>query len=84
MKSRLESELKESLGTEHRKTIEDQIQSALLWLETNREATADEVHAKQDEVQGVCNPLLLPKGPTEPTESSCPPHSTSPSIEEVD
>jgi len=84
MKDRLESELKESLGTGHRKTIEDQIQSALLWLETNREATAAEVHAKQDEVQGVCDPLLLPKGPTEPTDSSCPPHSASPSVEEVD
>jgi len=54
-----EEKLKEKFEAGDKEKIEEVIQNALDWLEKNQMAEKDEFEAKQKEVEGVVNPIMM-------------------------
>ena len=60
MKNTLNDEkLKDKFSDEDKKTIEDCSAEGLQWLEGNQEASAEELEAKQKELEGKFNPIMM-------------------------
>jgi len=60
MKNTLNDEkLKDKFSDEDKKTIEDTSAEGLQWLEGNMEASAEEFEAKQKELEGKFNPIMM-------------------------
>eukprot|EP00389_Voromonas_pontica_P001628 GDKH01002423.1.p1 GENE.GDKH01002423.1~~GDKH01002423.1.p1 ORF type:complete len:645 (+),score=199.39 GDKH01002423.1:30-1964(+) len=53
-----EDPLKSSLSGEDKSAIENAIDGALKWLDSNQQAEKEEFEHKHKEVEGVCNPIL--------------------------
>merc|ERR1711939_811480 len=54
-----EEKLKEKFETADKEAIEKAVQDALDWLDKNQLAEADEFEAKQKEVEGIVNPIMM-------------------------
>jgi len=54
-----EEKLKEKFTEEDKKTIEEGSKEALQWMESNPNAEADEIEAKQKELEGKFNPIMM-------------------------
>jgi len=54
-----EEKLKEKFEAGDKEKIEEVIQNALDWLDKNQMAEKDEFEAKQKEVEGVVNPIMM-------------------------
>merc|ERR1719243_334036 len=54
-----EEKLKEKFEAGDKEKIEEAVQSALDWLDKNQLAEKDEFEAKQKEVEGVVNPIMM-------------------------
>merc|ERR1712029_486612 len=54
-----EEKLKEKFESGDKEKIEQAVQEALDWLDKNQLAEADEFDAKQKEVEGVVNPIMM-------------------------
>jgi len=50
--------LKDKLSEEDKETVEKAVKEGLDWLDSNPEATKDEMAEKQKEVEGTCNPIM--------------------------
>jgi heat shock protein 1/8 len=60
MKNQLEEEkLKEKFTEEDKKVIEESSKEVLQWLESNPAAEAEEYEAKQKELEGKFNPIMM-------------------------
>ncbi|ETK75796.1 hsp70-like protein [Phytophthora nicotianae] len=53
-----EEKLAAKLSAEDKKTIEDKVAETLHWLDANQAAEKEEFDAKQQELEGVANPIL--------------------------
>ncbi|RWS28593.1 putative transcript-like protein [Leptotrombidium deliense] len=53
-----EPNLKDKLGEEDRKKVQDKVQEILSWLDANQLADKDEFDHKQKELQEVCAPIM--------------------------
>lgn len=92
MKSALSEEsLASKISEDEKKDIEERLDSALSWLDSNPVAKAEEYIEKQKEVEGFVNPILQRlsgSGPTPMPETSSMPTpsepTSGPKIEEVD
>merc|ERR1712159_985311 len=54
-----EEKLKDKFETADKEAIEKAVQDALDWLDKNQLAEADEFEAKQKELEGVVNPIMM-------------------------
>jgi len=54
-----DDKLKDKFSDEDKKTIEDTSAEGLQWLEGNQEASAEEMEAKQKELEGKFNPIMM-------------------------
>merc|ERR1712039_84670 len=54
-----EEKLKDKFEADDKEKIEQAVQEALDWLDKNQLAEADEFDAKQKEVEGVVNPIMM-------------------------
>jgi L1 cell adhesion molecule like protein len=52
-------ELKDKFSEEDKATLKESVDDALKWLEENREAAAEEYEAKQKELEGIVNPIMV-------------------------
>jgi len=52
-------ELKDKFSEEDKATLQEAVDAALKWLEENREAPAEEYEAKQKELEGIVNPIMV-------------------------
>jgi len=60
MKNTLSDEkLKDKFTEDDKKNIEEKINEALAWLETNQTAEKDEFDAKQKDLEAVINPIMM-------------------------
>jgi len=46
------------LAPEDKKSIEDAVEAAISWLDSNQTAEVDEFEDKLKELEGVCNPII--------------------------
>ncbi|KAE9455605.1 hypothetical protein C3L33_12484, partial [Rhododendron williamsianum] len=46
------------LSLNYKKKIEDAIDGAILWLDSNQLAEADEFEDKMKELESICNPII--------------------------
>jgi len=53
-----EPNLKDKLGEEDRKKVQDTVQEMLAWLDANQLADKEEFEHKQKELQDVCGPIM--------------------------
>merc|ERR1711910_165761 len=59
MKSTVEDEkLKDKIGADDKKVINDKCDDTIKWLDENQLAEVDEFQAKQKELEGICNPII--------------------------
>jgi hypothetical protein len=84
----LEGEKKDIIVGEDRTTIENTVKEGLEWMDTNREASADELKAQQSKYEEVIKPILMKlyaahAGKTDPVATEAP-SSEGPRVEEVD
>ncbi|TRY78607.1 hypothetical protein TCAL_09482 [Tigriopus californicus] len=93
MKSTIEdAQLKEKLSDADRKTIADNCEEAIRWLDSNQTADKEEYSDKQKEIEGICSPIIkrlyeqaggAPQGmPGAP--QGAPQGAPGPTVEEVD
>lgn len=54
-----EEKLKEKFTDEDKKVIEEISKEGLQWLEANQSASAEEIEAKQKEVEAKYNPIMM-------------------------
>jgi len=54
-----EEKLKDKFTDDDKKTIEEQINAALSWLESNQTAEKDEFDAKQKDLEAAINPIMM-------------------------
>jgi len=60
MKNTLNDEnVKNKLSDSDKATIEAKVQETLKWMESNPTAEAEQFEAKQKELEGVCNPIMM-------------------------
>lgn len=60
MKNTLNDEnVKSKLSESDKATIEAKVQETLKWMESNPEAESEQFEAKQKELEGVCNPIMM-------------------------
>jgi L1 cell adhesion molecule like protein len=52
-------ELREKFGEEDKQRLKDAVEAAAKWLEENSEAGAEEFEAKQKELEGIINPIMV-------------------------
>jgi L1 cell adhesion molecule like protein len=52
-------ELREKFGEEDKQRLKDAVEAAARWLEENSEAGAEEFEAKQKELEGIINPIMV-------------------------
>ncbi|CAN4100951.1 unnamed protein product [Withania somnifera] len=81
------------LSSDDKKRIEDAIDQAISWLDSNQLAEADEFEDKMKELEGICNPIIAKMyqgaggDAGVPMDDDAPPaggSSAGPKIEEVD
>ena len=66
-----------------KKTILDNVESALQWLQNNQEASKEEFEHRQKELESVWNPIISKCGKSGCGQQSTPNCGTQPHIEEV-
>jgi len=54
-----DDKLKDKFSDEDKKTIEDTSAEGLQWLEGNQDASAEDLEAKQKELEGKFNPIMM-------------------------
>lgn len=54
-----EEKIKTAIDAADKKTIEDKIKETLDWLDRNQLAEKEEFEAKQKDLEGVCNPIMM-------------------------
>ena len=54
-----DEKLKDKLEAEDKETIEKAVTETTEWLDANQAAEKDEYDAKQKELEGVCNPIMM-------------------------
>merc|ERR1719310_2687001 len=54
-----DEKLKDKLDAADKETIETAINEATSWLDANQTAEKEEFEAKQKELEGVCNPIMM-------------------------
>ena len=54
-----DEKLKDKLEPEDKETIEKAVTETTDWLDANQSAEKDEYDAKQKELEGVCNPIMM-------------------------
>merc|ERR1711904_396543 len=54
-----EEKLKDKFGAGDKEKIEKAVQDALDWLDKNQMAEKDEFEAKQKDVEGIVNPIMM-------------------------
>jgi len=54
-----DEKLKDKLDAADKETIETAINEATSWLDSNQTAEKEEFEAKQKELEGVCNPIMM-------------------------
>merc|ERR1719399_474735 len=54
-----DEKLKDKLEAADKETIETAINEATSWLDANQTAEKEEFEAKQKELEGVCNPIMM-------------------------
>uniref|UniRef100_A0A0G4F3G9 Heat shock protein 70 n=1 Tax=Chromera velia CCMP2878 TaxID=1169474 RepID=A0A0G4F3G9_9ALVE len=54
-----EEKIKEKIEASDKETIEKAVDEALQWLDRNQLAEKEEFEAKQKELEGVCNPVMM-------------------------
>merc|ERR1712196_237327 len=54
-----DEKLKDKLDAADKETIEKAITETTEWLDANQSAEKDEYDAKQKELEGVCNPIMM-------------------------
>jgi heat shock protein 1/8 len=54
-----EDQMKDKLQGEDREKLDSAIKEAISWLDSNLEATKEEFEAKQKELEGVANPIMM-------------------------
>jgi heat shock 70kDa protein 1/2/6/8 len=87
----------EKLGAADKKKIEDAVEEAIKWLDSNQLAEVDEFEDKMKELEGICNPIIskmyqggaggMPTGMDEDMPKGASSNGTGgagPKIEEVD
>merc|ERR1711957_1033284 len=90
-----EEKLKEKFEDGDKDKIEKAVQDALDWLDKNQLAEKDEFEAKQKELEGVVNPIMMkvyqaagggemPEGGMPGAGGGAPPPGGGPTVEEVD
>merc|ERR1712056_82904 len=91
-----EEKLKDKFEGGDKEKIEKAVQDALDWLDKNQLAEKDEFEAKQKEVEGVVNPIMMkvyqavgggggmPEGGMPGGGFDGPPPGAGPTVEEVD
>jgi len=59
MRNTLDDEkVKDKIASNDKETINNAIQQAIQWLESNKEATKEEYDSKQKEIESVCSPII--------------------------
>jgi heat shock protein 5 len=58
MRNSLEGPLKEKLDSEDMDTVKSALSDASSWLDSNKDADAEEIKEKQNEVESVCGPIV--------------------------
>eukprot|EP01084_Bolivina_argentea_P009063 16976_1 len=53
-----EPQMADKLPEDDKKTILDEVEKAIQWLNSNQEAAKDEFEYKQKELEGVCTPIM--------------------------
>lgn len=88
-----EEKIKDKVEASDKETIEKAIQEAIDWLERNQLAETDEFEARQKELEGICNPIMMKlyqAGGGMPDmggmggSDAGPPPTGGPTVEEVD
>ena len=54
-----DEKLKDKLDAADKETIEKAVQATTDWLDANQSAEKDEFDAKQKELEGICNPIMM-------------------------
>merc|ERR1712146_488638 len=54
-----DEKLKDKLEAADKETIETAINEATSWLDSNQTAEKEEFEAKQKELEGICNPIMM-------------------------
>merc|ERR1712224_594132 len=54
-----DEKLKDKIDAADKETIEKAINDATSWLDSNQSAEKDEYDAKQKELEGICNPIMM-------------------------
>merc|ERR1719446_1725504 len=54
-----DEKMKDKLEAEDKETIEKAVTETTEWLDANQSAEKDEYDAKQKELEGVCNPIMM-------------------------
>merc|ERR1712028_261988 len=91
-----EEKLKEKFEVDDKENIEKAVQETLDWLDKNQLAEKEEFEAKQKEIEGVVNPIMMkvyqaaggsggmPEGGGMPGGGAAPGGGGGPTVEEVD
>merc|ERR1712076_277255 len=91
-----EEKLKDKFEDGDKEKIEKAVQESLDWLEKNQLAEKDEFEAKQKELEGIVNPIMMkvyqaaggggdmPEGMPGGGFGNAPPGGAGPTVEEVD
>jgi len=53
-----DEKLKDKIGEQDKKNIEEKCEETIKWLETNQAAEKGEYESKQKELEGTCNPIM--------------------------
>merc|ERR1719473_1236477 len=59
MRNSMDGDLKDKFEEGDKEKIEEAVKEALDWLDKNQMAEKDEFDAKQKEVEGVANPIMM-------------------------
>ena len=87
-----DEKISSKLSSEDKTKIDNAIEQAIQWLDTNQLAEADEFEDKMKELEGICNPIIAKMyqggaGTGGDVDDDAPPAGGSgagPKIEEVD
>merc|ERR1711939_1052163 len=54
-----DEKMKDKLEAEDKETIDKAVTETTAWLDANQTAEKDEYDAKQKELEGICNPIMM-------------------------
>merc|ERR1711907_757856 len=54
-----DEKMKDKIDASDKETIEKAIDEATKWLDSNQAAEKDEYDARQKELEGICNPIMM-------------------------